>query len=136
MSLRDAAEWYRRGQQQLQGGRVDAAIEALRHATVRDRTNKDYVLALARALAVDHEDEAARGVLLTLRESAPEDAEINLELARLAAHRQDVTEAVHFFHNALKPFCPFASDPFTGTSPNRRHCNQAPVQQGVESLGT
>jgi Tfp pilus assembly protein PilF len=101
MGLRDAGEWYRRGQRQLQEGRVAAAIEAFRHATVRDRTNKNYVLALARALAGDHEDDAARGVLLTLRESAPEDAEINLELARLAAHRHDVTAALRFYHNAL-----------------------------------
>ena len=32
-------------------------------------------------------------MLMTLRESEPEDREINLQLARLAAARQDVTEA-------------------------------------------
>ena len=38
---------------------------------------------------------------MTLRESEPEDREINLQLARLAASRQDVTEALRFYHNAL-----------------------------------
>ena len=38
---------------------------------------------------------------MTLRESEPEDREINLQLARLAATQQDVTEALRFYHNAL-----------------------------------
>ena len=101
MSLRDAAEWYRRGQQAIDAGRVDDAIDALRRATVRDRNDKRYVLALAQALALKRDDDAARSVLLTLRESAPEDPDINLQLARLAAARQDVTEALRFYHNAL-----------------------------------
>jgi Tfp pilus assembly protein PilF len=100
MSLRDAAEWYRRGQQALQAGRFDEALEAFRRATVRNRTERTYVLALARTLAQHHDDDAARSVLLTLRESAPEDAEVNLELARVAA-RHDVAEALRFYHHAL-----------------------------------
>jgi tetratricopeptide (TPR) repeat protein len=36
-----------------------------------------------------------------LRESAPDDPDINLQLARLAADRQDVTEAIRYYHNAL-----------------------------------
>lgn len=101
VSLRDAAEWYRRGEQAIQGGRVDDAIDALRRATVRDRNDRRYVLALSQALALKRDDDAARSVLLTLRESAPEDPDINLQLARLAAARQDVTEALRFYHNAL-----------------------------------
>ena len=101
MSLGDAAAWYRLGQQALAAGNVETAIEDFRRATVRDRTDRTYVQALARALAQHRDDEAARGVLLTLRESSPDDAEINLEIARLAARRQDVAEASRFYHNAL-----------------------------------
>jgi len=108
MSLRDAAEWYRRGQQAIETGRVDDAIDSLRRATVRDRHDKRYVLALARALALKRDDEAARNALLTLRESSPEDPDINLQLARLAAGRQDVTEALRFYHNAL--YAPWPSE--------------------------
>jgi len=111
MSLRDAAAWYTRGQQALQAGRVDAAIQAFRRATLRNRYNKEYVLALARALAANHDDDSARSVLLALRESAPENVDINLELARLAAHRQDVTEALRFYRNALyAPWAPELQD--------------------------
>ena len=101
MSIRDAAEWYGRGQRAIAGGRVDEAIDALRRATVRDRYDRRYLLALAQALALKGDEEGARSVLLTLRESAPEDPDINLQLARLAASRHDVTEALRFYHNAL-----------------------------------
>lgn len=101
MSLRDASEWYGRGQQAVEAGRFDDAIDALRRATVRNPEDRRYVLALAQALALKRDDDAARSVLLTLRESAPEDPDINLQLARLATARRDVTEALRFYHNAL-----------------------------------
>ena len=101
MTLRDAAEWFRRGEEAMQAGHVDEAIDALRRATVRNRDDRRYVLGLAEALARKQDQEGARSVLMTLRESEPEDREINLQLARLAASRQDVTEAARFYHNAL-----------------------------------
>jgi tetratricopeptide (TPR) repeat protein len=101
MSVRDAAEWYQRGLGQLDAGHADDATDSFRRATVKHRNEKRYVLALARALASTRQYEAARSALLALRESAPEDPDINLQLARLAADRQDVTEALRYYHNAL-----------------------------------
>jgi tetratricopeptide (TPR) repeat protein len=101
LSVRNAAEWYRRGERLVDEGRLDDAIDAFRRATVRNRTNRTYLLALSRALVQKRDYDAARNILLTVRESAPEDAEINLDLARLSAARQDVTEATRFFHDAL-----------------------------------
>jgi tetratricopeptide (TPR) repeat protein len=99
--LRDAAEWYHRGETAVAAGKLDDAIAAFRRATIRARTNRQYVLALARALARSGDDDVARNVLLALRDTAPDDAGISLELARLAARREDVTEAVRYYHNAL-----------------------------------
>ena len=101
MTLRDAAEWFRRGQLAMETGHPDEAIDSLRRANVRDRGDKRYVLTLAQALALKHDQEGARSILMTQRESEPEDRDINLQLARLAAARQDVTEALRFYHNAL-----------------------------------
>jgi thioredoxin-like negative regulator of GroEL len=101
LSLRNAAEWYRRGQQSVTSGRIDDAIDAFRRATVRNRTNRTYVLALARTLTLKGDFDSARSILLTLRESAPEDAELNRDLGRLAAARQDVPDVLRFYHDAL-----------------------------------
>jgi Flp pilus assembly protein TadD len=108
MSLRDAAEWYQRGEAQLASGDVGPAIDSFRRATVKHRWEKKYVLALARALARNRQDQAARGALLALRERAPEDPEVNLQLARLAAEQQDVTQALGYYHNTL--YAPWSAD--------------------------
>lgn len=98
---RAAAYWFDQGQQQLRAGNSDTAIVSFRRATVNDRENFLYGLALANALAVGGHPEEARFALLRLRDSAPEHSEINLQLARLAAKRGDVNGAVHYYRNAL-----------------------------------
>jgi Tfp pilus assembly protein PilF len=101
MNLRDGAEWYRRGQHQLATGDIDQAIDSFHRATVNNRANKQYVLGLARALARKGDVATARGALLALRASVPEDRDVNLQLARLAAERGDVPEALRYYHNTL-----------------------------------
>ena len=108
MSLRDAAEWYRRGESAIATGDLDAAVDAFRRASGRNRNNKPYELALARALVRKHDNDGAQSVLLALRESTPEDPDVNLELARLAAESHDVTGALRFYHNAL--YAPWPSE--------------------------
>lgn len=97
----DAAEWYARGQRELADGHTAAAVEALRRATAKNRNERSYTLALARALELGGDGAAAERALLGLRESAPEDSEINLQLARLAASRSDVPGALRYYRNAL-----------------------------------
>jgi Flp pilus assembly protein TadD len=101
MTFRDAEAWYERGQRLMSAGRLDEAISSLRRASVRNRYERKYALTLAKALERNGDTAAARAALLTLREASSEDAEVNLALARLAAERQDVTEALRFYHNAL-----------------------------------
>ena len=108
LSVRNAAEWYRRGEQLMDERRFDEAIDAFRRATVRNRTNRTYLLALSRALVETRDYDSARSILLTVRESAPEDAQINLDLARLSAARHDVTETLRFYHDAL--YAPWPAD--------------------------
>jgi tetratricopeptide (TPR) repeat protein len=108
MNLMDAEEWYRRGQQKIAAGKLDEAVESFRRAAVRNRNDKRYLLALARTLALSHDDDAAGTALLELRESTPEDAEVNLELARLAARHGDVKEALRFYRSAL--YAPWSTE--------------------------
>jgi len=106
LNLRNAAQWYSRGEALVRAGDLDDAIDAFRRATVGSRDDRSYQLALARALVLKHDYDAARALLLRIRESAPEDPQLNLDLARVAAARQDVTEATRFYHDAL--YAPWA----------------------------
>jgi tetratricopeptide (TPR) repeat protein len=105
---RDAESWYARGQQLLAEGRVEDAIASLRRASARNRSERKYELTLAGALSRQGDTEAARAALLSLREASAEDPEVNLALARLASQRQDVTEALRFYHNTL--YAPWPAD--------------------------
>jgi tetratricopeptide (TPR) repeat protein len=99
--LRDAAAWYDAGTRYLAGGQPEPAIRALRRATAIDRDSRTYRLALAGGLAADRQDDAARQVLLGVRESSPEDPEVNVRLARLEARHDDVTGTVRYYQNAV-----------------------------------
>jgi Tfp pilus assembly protein PilF len=100
-TTRDAAAWYDVGVRQLQAGQAGDAVDSLRHATRRDRGNRTYGAALARALVAAGRGDDARLVLIDLRESAPDDPQISEELARLASSREDVEEAARYYRNAL-----------------------------------
>ncbi|MEP7117620.1 MAG: tetratricopeptide repeat protein [Acidobacteriota bacterium] len=108
MAVRDAAAWQQRGATQMASGDLDAAVASLRRATVKNPSERRYALELASALARRRQFDEARRALLLLREAAPEDREVNLQLARLAVDRQDVTEADRYFHNAL--YAPWPAD--------------------------
>ena len=96
-----AAVWYERGEQLITSGKTEPAIQALRRATADARENQKYMLALANALAAGNHDAEAQQLLLQLRETDPENAEINTYLARLAANQGKVDEAIHYYQNAL-----------------------------------
>jgi tetratricopeptide (TPR) repeat protein len=97
----DADAWYRQGLGDLDAGRLESAIARLRRAAAKNPQAARYRLALARVLAADRQYDAAEQILAGLRGSAPEDPEINIELARVEARRQDVTGGVRFYQSAL-----------------------------------
>lgn len=96
-----AAYWYADGERKLSAGQADGAIDSLRKATGIDRENPLYMLALADALAQGNHTIEAQQALQRLREMQPTNADVNLRLARLAAKRGDIAEAVRFYHESL-----------------------------------
>lgn len=101
IARREAIEWHRRGLDDLARGDPRGAAIAFRRATMKQRGERRYVLALADALVRQGHDDAARRALLGLRELRPEDAAVNLALARLARRQGALTEAVRYYHHAI-----------------------------------
>jgi tetratricopeptide (TPR) repeat protein len=85
-------------------GRYEDAISAFRAALSCDPTNPQYQLSLARALRDSNDPrrlDEAESYLLTLWQSSPQDAAVNLALARVAAHRGAIEDAIRYYHNAM-----------------------------------
>lgn len=99
--LRAAAQWFDRGNQQLQRNEVAPALESFHAAVVNDHDNGGYALGLATALIRAGRDIEARQILARLRETAPEDPEINLQLARLASRQASYGDALRYYHNSI-----------------------------------
>lgn len=101
LRVRDAETWYGRGVASLAAGRVDDALTALGRARALDRDTAEHHLSFASALIASDQHVAARQVLLGLRQAHPENPQVNLGLAELAATRASVEEAVSYYQRAL-----------------------------------
>lgn len=92
--------WKARGEKALGAGNPQAAIESLRSALayVPSRATE---IDLATALAEAGRTQEAFAYFNTLRQSAPGDGMINLQLARLAAKQGNVSLAILRYQSAL-----------------------------------
>lgn len=96
-----AKEWLERGEAELAAGHAEAALDALRNGLIYSKEDPGYELRLAQALVAAGRDEEARAHLRTLWENQPGSAAVNLELARLAARRGDVAEAIRYYQGSI-----------------------------------
>jgi tetratricopeptide (TPR) repeat protein len=90
-----------RGERELQSHRAAAAIEDFRSALVFDRDNFLYQFRLAQALEAEDRFDEAESYLINLWERQPQNGMVNVQLARLAAHRQLTNQALRYYHNAI-----------------------------------
>ena len=97
----DAHTWFVRGQAALARSDIDTALADFRQADLKYRGQKEYVLHYVDALRRGGQIAQARRALLALRESVPDDVDVNLALARLAAAEGDGGEAIRYYRNAL-----------------------------------
>ncbi len=96
-----ARRMNQRGQIALQAGQPALAINFFRSALAFNRDYSEALLNLAESLIAENRLDEAETYLRTLWERKPEDGTINLELARLAARRHKVTDALRYYHNAV-----------------------------------
>lgn len=92
---------YAQGMADLNAGAADRAIEEFRAALTCDRANPQYQLSLGRALRDTGRLDEAESYLDSLWQRTPEDGTINLALARVAARRGSVDDAIRYYHNAM-----------------------------------
>jgi tetratricopeptide (TPR) repeat protein len=95
---------YAQGLSAASAGRYEDAISVFRAALTCDPANSQYQLSLARALRDSNDPrrlDEAESYLTALWQRTPQDAAVNLALARVAAHRGSVEDATRYYHNAM-----------------------------------
>jgi predicted Zn-dependent protease len=95
---------YVQGLAEASAEHYDDAIAAFRAALTCDPTNSQYQLSLARALRDSNDPrrlDEAESYLIALWQRSPQDAAVNLALARVAAHRGSIEDATRYYHNAM-----------------------------------
>ena len=93
--------WYARGVADLNAKNFDAAVKEFRAALLYARDDYNYQLNLAEALIGSQQTAQASAYLLNLWDREPENGQVNLELARIAAQKGQTTDAVRYFNNAV-----------------------------------
>lgn len=101
---------YEAGLAEVRARRPELALDDFRAALSYDRDNPEYQLSLARALRDTGRLDESEAYLLHLWSAAPQDSTVNLALARLAARRRSVDDAVRYYHGAIYGFWPAAPD--------------------------
>ena len=96
-----AQEWFARGELDLKNKNPDGALDDFHTALSYSPDSALYRLRLAQALVAMGRTDEARSHLLTLWRDEPGNSTVNLELARLAARRNDSSDALLYFHNAI-----------------------------------
>ncbi len=96
-------EWFARGDQDFHSGNAAAALSDYRNALLYSPGNTSFQFHLAKALAATGRNDEARAYLVTLLSDSPGSGEINLELARIAAHGgpKMMPDALRYYHAAI-----------------------------------
>jgi len=101
---------FEAGMAAYKGNDPDRALDDFRAALSYDRDNPTYQLSLARALRDTGRLDEAEAYLVHLWEGSPQDSTINLALARLAARRHSVDDALRYYHSAIYGLWPADPD--------------------------
>ncbi len=104
-----AAQTFYRGLEEQRGKNFEAAITDFRTALSYDRDNYTYELSLAKALIASQHFDEAETYLAGLAETAPQDGDVNLLLARLATQGGKYDDAIRYYHRAIYGL--WSSDP-------------------------
>src|SRR5579864_9411252 len=94
----EARRRYQSGNRLLQAGRAREAINDLARASVLERNNRDYAVALATAQIAGEQLDAAGETLNDVLQRDSNDSGANLLMARLMAAEKHYAEADSYYH--------------------------------------
>jgi tetratricopeptide (TPR) repeat protein len=86
---------------QAQAAQLNLALTDYRNALAYNPGNPLFQFQLAEALAAAGRGEEARSYLLNLLSESPGSGEVNLELARIAAHNNSMADAMRYYQGAI-----------------------------------
>jgi len=101
-----ADRWFTRGTVDLKDAHFDRAVADFRAALRYSRDSYDYQLNLAQALIGLKRTDEAYAYLINLWEREPENGLVNLELAHIAAQKDQTEQALRYYHNAIYAIWP------------------------------
>ncbi len=96
-----AKEWSQRGHQFLRASQPARAVEAFQTSLRYEPGAQDVHYAMVDSLLAAGRSGQAQSYLLSLWEREPANGLINLNLARIAASRGDISSARRYYHNAI-----------------------------------
>jgi tetratricopeptide (TPR) repeat protein len=119
---------FAQGEADEQAGQVKTALTDYRNALAYNPTNTLFQFHLAKALSAAQRDEEARSYLLNLLSESPGSGEVNLELARIAAHVNSMADAMRYYQGAI--YGEWARDPMAKRWAVRRELCEILLDRG------
>ena len=96
-----ADNWFDQGEASFRAGDIKSALTDYRNALVYSPVNAKFQFHLAQALAAAGRGDEGRSYLLNLLSESPGSGDVNLTLARIAAHKGLTSDALRYFHGAI-----------------------------------
>jgi tetratricopeptide (TPR) repeat protein len=96
-----ADNWFDEGEASFRAGDIKSALTNYRNAMVYSPDNAKFQFHLAQALAAAGRGDEGRSYLLNLLSESPGSGDVNLALARIAAHKGLTSDALRYYHGAI-----------------------------------
>jgi tetratricopeptide (TPR) repeat protein len=125
-----ADSWFAQGEVSFQSGDIKSALTDYRNALVYSPDNTKFQFHLAQALAAAGRGDEGRSYLLNLLSESPGSGEVNLALARIAAHKGLTSEALRYYQGAI--YGEWENDPIAMRWQERRELCEYLLDRGLE----
>jgi tetratricopeptide (TPR) repeat protein len=125
-----ADNWFDQGEASFRAGDIKSALTDYRNALVYSPDNAKFQFHLAQALSAAGRGDEGRSYLLNLLSESPGSGDVNLTLARIAAHKGLNSEALRYYHGAI--YGEWDNDPISRRWQVRRELAEYLLDHGLQ----